>query len=113
MIEVRASDIEEILNVCLRGTGLTYVIQDAVIVLKPVIEDKKTKKIKVAGKVTDEKKVPLPGVTVLIKGTTLGTGHGCGWKILLVVTGRKEYHVGIFLFKHEDPGDQIHGAGHD
>ena len=47
-VEVRASDIEEILNVCLRGTGLTYVIQDAVIVLKPVIEDKKTKKIKTA-----------------------------------------------------------------
>ncbi|WP_294143355.1 SusC/RagA family TonB-linked outer membrane protein [uncultured Sanguibacteroides sp.] len=96
-VEVRASDIEEILNVCLKGTGLTYVIQDAVIVLKPVIEDKKSKKVRITGKVTDEKKVPLPGVTVLIKGTTLGTATGVDGKYSLSLPDVKNITL-VFSF---------------
>lgn len=36
-------------------------------------EPKSQQQIQVSGKVTDEKGVPIPGVTVLIKGTTKGT----------------------------------------
>ena len=31
------------------------------------------KEVRIIGKVTDEKKQPLPGVTVIVKGLTLGT----------------------------------------
>lgn len=72
-VEARKLTISEILKRCLKGTGLTYVIQDEVIVLKPVNDDRKQKEIRIAGKVTDEKKLPLPGVTITVKGTSLGT----------------------------------------
>lgn len=58
-VEAKKLTIEEILSKCLKGTGLTYVIQNEVIVLKPVNDGEGKKEIRIAGKVTDEKKVPL------------------------------------------------------
>ena len=72
-VEAKKLTIEEILSKCLKGTGLTYVIQNEVIVLKPVNDGEGKKEIRIAGKVTDEKKVPLPGVTITVKGTSVGT----------------------------------------
>ena len=71
-VEAKASTVEKILSDCLKGTGLTYVFQNEVIVLKP-LDDEKKKEIRIAGKVTDEEKAPLPGVTIMVKGTNLGT----------------------------------------
>ena len=36
-------------------------------------DDKKKKNIQIVGQVTDNKKLPLPGVTVIVKGLTIGT----------------------------------------
>lgn len=96
-VELKASKIEEILKVCLKGTGLTYVIQDAVIVLKPIAPDDKVKEIRIVGKVIDEKKLPLPGVTVLIKGTKLGTATDFNGKYALKLPERKDI-VLVFSF---------------
>lgn len=71
-VEAKASTVEKILSDCLKGTGLTYVFQNEVIVLKP-LNDEKKKEIKIVGKVVDKGKMPLPGVTVVVKGTNLGT----------------------------------------
>lgn len=71
-VEVKASTVEKILSDCLKGTGLTYVFQNEVIVLKP-LNDEKKKEIRIVGKVTDKGRAPLPGVTVMVKGTSLGT----------------------------------------
>ena len=40
--------------------------------LKP-LNDEKKKEIRIVGKVTDKGRAPLPGVTVMVKGTSLGT----------------------------------------
>ena len=44
------------------------------------------KAVTVKGKVVDEGKHPLPGVTVLIKGTTLGVTTGLEGEFSIVVT---------------------------
>ncbi|UOE47503.1 TonB-dependent receptor [Mucilaginibacter sp. SMC90] len=64
--------IEDALNTCLKDKPLSYTITNNVIVIrnKPtpiVITDRQP--ITITGKVVDEKKQPLPGVTVLVKGT--------------------------------------------
>lgn len=66
------SDLRTILDRILEGTRLTYEIMDEFIVLKVAPEEKK-KALNVVGRVTDKNKVPLPGVTVIVKGSSLGT----------------------------------------
>lgn len=73
---VKMTDIslEEALRQVLDGTKLTYEIQQDVIVIREQQEQQQSpKERKITGKVTDEEGMPLPGVTVLIKGTQLGT----------------------------------------
>ena len=68
--------IKGILDELLQGTGIRYAIFDRQIVLsnaeaigEMTVQQQKT----VSGKVTDSSGVPLPGVSVIIKGTTQGT----------------------------------------
>lgn len=64
--------MDKVLDKLLEGTNYSYKIIDRYIAISPINEkvlDQKT----VSGKVTDENGEPLPGVTVLIKGTTNGT----------------------------------------
>lgn len=70
-INEKDKEIGEILNICLQNTGLCYEISGNAVIIKkgmPQVEGRK-----ITGKVTDEKGNTLPGVTVLIKGTSLGT----------------------------------------
>ena len=72
------ASIEEVLNTLLAGTGLSYEITEKTILLKKAPAQQKTaEQAKVVqGKVVDSKGNPLPGVTVIVKGTTLGTSTG-------------------------------------
>ncbi|MDB5015076.1 MAG: TonB-dependent receptor plug [Daejeonella sp.] len=65
---------KEVLEECFDHQPVTYVIdKNTVIVkLKPVLSTKDVKEITVTGKVADEKGLPLPGVTIKLKGTSLG-----------------------------------------
>ena len=71
-ISLRNESVEETLKKCLKGSGLTYVIQDEVIVLRPRAAEAESEKMKIVGKVNDRSGNSLPGVTVLLKGITLG-----------------------------------------
>lgn len=64
--------IETVLDYCLKGTNLGYDILDKHIFIKKNVPLKDDKKSKIKGKVVDEKGQPLPGVTVLVKGTNVG-----------------------------------------
>lgn len=82
-INLKNNDIRSILNACLEGKGFTYSIVDNVIVIRkvPVAPSMSADSVRVIrGIVTDSKKEPLPGVSIIIKGTTIGvasdaTGH--------------------------------------
>lgn len=67
--------IREVMNEVLRGTNLTYRLEKDVIVIYPIVvtaRDSVQKSVTVKGVVKDEKGATLPGVTVLLKGTTIG-----------------------------------------
>ena len=94
-INVTSSDIKYILARCLEGTSLDFYIEDNIVVIKSkVVQTQETEKkpVTVKGKVVDEKKQPLPGVTVLLKGTTLGvtTGGEGDFSIMITDTTKAE-----------------------
>ncbi len=82
--------VDEILTDCLKGTGLTYAMNGSTIIIRKetVKPDQQTMK-KVTGRVTDEKGEPLPGVTVMIKGTTQGTATDMDGNYSLLVPSGK------------------------
>jgi len=70
--------VNEILDKILEGTGMTYTINNKLIVIhkqgepiEMVIAQQQGKKI--TGKVTDQSGVAIPGASVVLKGTTTGT----------------------------------------
>lgn len=64
--------LSEVLTQALKGTGFIADIENNMIIIKeaPLNQQKEARTIK--GRVTDNKKTPLLGVTVLIKGTSIG-----------------------------------------
>src|SRR5690554_4145920 len=73
-ISVENKKIDEILDMLFADTDVVYTITDRKIILAPsyLAEDAQQQR-SVSGKVTDSGGQPLPGVTVVVKGTTQGT----------------------------------------
>lgn len=77
-IDVKDEIINDVLNELFNGTNVTFNIVDRQILLvnSKVMNSKELstqQTTKVAGKVVDNNGEPLPGVTILIKGTSKGT----------------------------------------
>ncbi len=77
-VDVKNQKIEEVLKSLFAGTDVDYTIKDRIIVLttpdvlnKEILADFQQKNV--SGKVTDESGRPIPGATVVLKGTTQGT----------------------------------------
>lgn len=71
--------LSAILTECLKGTPFTFEIIDRHVVIKKR-EQVQQKSLTVKGFVYDEKKQPMPGVTVQVIGTTVGTATAeKGW----------------------------------
>ncbi len=87
-IDVVDATVEEVLELCFKGSKLTYEIVDKVIIIKPVGQkespSKKTK-LGISGKVMDEDGEPLPGATVIISGTNKGITTNDEGQFTLVV----------------------------
>lgn len=67
------ADVKAVLEFCLKGSGLSFSIVDNTVVISPARQaQQQDDKLRISGKVTDERGLPLPGVNILIKGTTLG-----------------------------------------
>ena len=75
-------DIKVVLDACLKGTNLAYKLMNHTIIIQPCVQrdtleqsqsKQKDNKIRVTGVVKDEEGELMPGVTVVIKGTTVGT----------------------------------------
>ncbi|WP_423130425.1 TonB-dependent receptor [Gaoshiqia sp. Z1-71] len=77
-LELQNKKIDEVLNVLFDGTTTKYLIKDRQIVLysndeKPANNLINQQVRTVTGKVTDTSGAPLPGVSIVVKGTTTGT----------------------------------------
>ena len=66
-------DLERVLDAVLGKVNLSYRIEQGVIIIVPGEVKEGEKEVRIVWSVTDEKKHPLPGVTVIVKGLTLGT----------------------------------------
>ncbi|WP_286137649.1 SusC/RagA family TonB-linked outer membrane protein [Gabonibacter massiliensis] len=97
-LNVKNAALEEVLNQLLKGTSLSYEIQNDVVIITPVKEEKKEdKKRVIKGKVIDIQKVPLPGVTVVIKGTTLGVSTDLDGKFTIEIP-KQDTTILVFTF---------------
>ncbi len=87
-IQAKGEKLADVLNRLLEGTGLTYTLLDDVVVIKDAVLNQKKDSVKnttVKGIVRDVKKQPIPGVTVLVKGTTIGVTTDANGKFSLFV----------------------------
>lgn len=76
-VDAREQDLKEVLGGLLRNTSLSFTYVDDVVVIKDKPADSGSpadvKSVEIRGKVKDTQGNPLPGVGVLIKGTSIGT----------------------------------------
>lgn len=77
-LDVKEADLFRLLDQILPEHSLGYTVNENVVIINPVSEtksqqDDKNQPIRITGRVIDEEKSPLPGVTVRIKGTLMGT----------------------------------------
>ena len=74
-LDYQGADLTAVLNKCLEGTDLSFRIVENTVVIVPAPErpaaQQQVRTVK--GQVTDKSGEPLPGVTVLVKGTQIGT----------------------------------------
>ena len=73
-VAFKDATIEQVLTDCLKGISLGYEINGKTIIIrKKAISQKEKKSKTITGKVSDEQGNVLPGVSVIIKGISLGT----------------------------------------
>lgn len=98
-VEAEDRDLNDILGVCLKNTGLWYRLEDDVIVISPKLSfpGMAGKELTLTGIVTDKGGMPLPGVTILLKGTQLGVVTGADGHFQLTLPENME-HILVFSF---------------
>ena len=76
VVNIKNDVLEDALKNVLKGTGLTFSIMNDVVVIKDevlvVLDSTKKEPVVVRGVVKDKAGLPLPGVTIVIKGTQVG-----------------------------------------
>lgn len=98
-LQPRSYTLEELYGLILKNTNLKFEIEKKCIVIRPeriVVKDEK-KSITIKGWVRDEKKIPIPGVNVTVKGLTVGTATRKNGMYILTLP-KMENIVLIFSF---------------
>ena len=95
-VELKDATLKQVLDQVLRQNGFDYEIVDKIVIVRKLALNQQKKEIKITGRVTDEKGEALPGVTVIVKGTQLGTATGMDGKYSLTLPEGKENHILVF-----------------
>lgn len=66
------SKLAEVLDKVFNGTKVQCVFEDDVVILTQLQQQEESKFVKITGKVTDVNNTPIPGVTVMVKGSQYG-----------------------------------------
>ena len=92
-LEMRDYTLEELYTYLLRDTKLTFAMMDGYVVIRLKSGDERIDVRRVVGKISDEAGFPLPGVTIIIKGTSRGTSTDRDGRYELLLPG----NAGIVL----------------
>ena len=82
-MELKDVTLKQILDQVLRQNGFDYEIVDRIVIVRKLAHPQQKKEIKITGRVTDDKKQPIPGVTIIVKGLTVGTATDANGKYML------------------------------
>lgn len=97
-LNLKDASIEEVLTSCLKGTGFGFRVLDKTIILFREQVKKEEKKLHVIqGKVVDENNNPMPGVTVLLDSTQVGTATDTAGRFVLPLPKAKGTLVFSFI----------------
>ncbi|MDR2413705.1 MAG: SusC/RagA family TonB-linked outer membrane protein [Odoribacteraceae bacterium] len=100
-LSVTEAGVEEVLDRCLENTGLSYVIDDDIVIIRAVRparqQTRQVKLTRVGGVVTDAQGSPLPGVNVRLKESTLGTSTDANGRYAITFPERDDA-VLVFSF---------------
>lgn len=90
-LDVNDADLDVVMSECLKDTNLEYFVENNVVVIRKkvpvVIEEVKQEKKEIKGTVTDADGNTLPGVSVVIKGTTKGVSTNLDGEYSLDIEG--------------------------
>ena len=92
-LNIKASNkpLEQLLGEILPGFGLEYFLDDNVVIIRECSKSTDEKKsLTINGRVTDEQKNPLPGVTIIVKGLKVGTSTDVNGKFKIYIPGVEE-----------------------
>ena len=111
-LDVKAVTIDEILSELFKGSDINYTISDRQIVLTNVSNESglnnSGQQTSVSGKVSDQSGAPLPGVTVIVKGTTTGAVTGIDGDY--IITNIPEESTLVFSFVGMKTQEVVVGA---
>ncbi len=100
-IKVKDAVLEEVLALCFEEQPFSYTVVEKTIVVKPKATAgevvMQAAAVDISGKVTDEDGTPLPGASVGVKGTNLGTAADADGNFKLSVPGRDNVLVFSFI----------------
>ena len=85
-INVKQADLKEVLDICLANTNLIYELNGRLVIIRMKDEKPEDKMVMIKGVVKDKKGEPLPGVTIVEKGTTVGVATGIDGKFTFNTT---------------------------
>jgi len=104
MVSVEATEatVSQILNECLKGVPVSYTIIQHTIAINGVKVPEKLRAqekipVSITGTITDGKHLPLPGVTIVLKGTNLGTTSGSDGRYQLQIPDNRGTLVFSFI----------------
>lgn len=90
-VDVKEELLENVLNQVLGASGWGYKIEDNHIIVSPALKkDTPRTMVPVTGTVKSDTGEPLPGVTVVLKGTTVGCASDVNGKFTMVVPKGEE-----------------------
>lgn len=98
-LDLQKTDVAAVLDKCLQGTDLSFKIVENTVVIIPAetVSVFPQRKMTVKGIVVGEDGTPLPGVTIVIKGTLIGTSSDVQGKFSLDMTDTKDVIL-VFSF---------------
>lgn len=85
-LSITNASLDEAMQILLKGTNLAYTLGDNNLVIL-FEKGKAVAPVTITGRVTDENNQPLPGVSVLLKGTKIGAQTGIDGKYSLTIPG--------------------------